>query len=281
MVDAYRTLRRAAQAIKDLPAIRGWQARSYEHFFESAEAFGFFRGVFDTFEQAVGTAPHNRPIGFDLPEAARMYDDRHDQVFAYDYPVLFWLTSILGRDAREVQIFDFGGHVGLQFYGYQKVLPFPPGLRWRVCDMPAVVEQGRALATQRGVTDRLSFTTSIADADGADVFIAAGSLQFVQSPSLGQSLERLARKPTHLLLNKIPLRDGPGFVTLQNAGTAFVAQYVFERRAFVDDLTRLGYEVVDRWEDRVHSCHVPFHPDKAVPHYSGLYLRRSGAPPRT
>jgi hypothetical protein len=54
-----------------------------------------------------------------------------------------------------------------------------------------------------------------------------------------------------------------------------VPQYVFDRREFIDDLVRAGYEVVDQWEDYVHSCRIPFHDDKVVPHYSGVYLRRA------
>jgi putative methyltransferase (TIGR04325 family) len=271
MPDVYRALRGLKRAAKSLPGVRPWQERSYEKMFASDTAYGFFRGVYDTFEQAVATAPKSKTVGFDLPENARLYGERQTRVYSYDYPVLFWLKSILAPDVR---VFDFGGHVGVQFYGYQKYLSYPAGLRWRVCDVPVVVAAGRALAAERGESERIAFTTEVSDADGFDVLIAAGSLQFVPSPSLAESLEKLARPPRHLLLNKIPLRDGPAFVTLQNAGTSFVPQHVFERGVFVRGLTRLGYEIVDEWEDRVHSCHIPFHPEKSVPHYSGLYLRR-------
>jgi putative methyltransferase (TIGR04325 family) len=251
--------------------VRAWREQRYENQFVTDGAYGHFRGVYDTFEQAVRSAPRNRPLGFDLPEYARMFDERHTAVFPYDYPVLFWLTSILLPDVR---IFDFGGHVGVQFYGYQKYLKFPRGLRWRVCDVAAVVEKGCSIASSRGESERLAFTTRVSEADGFDVLIAAGSLQFVESPSLAHSLGELRDPPRHLLLNKLPLRDGPPFVTLQNAGTAFVPQHVFERSAFIGGFTKLGYEVVDQWEDRVHSCNIPFYPEKSVPHYSGLYLRR-------
>lgn len=33
------------------------------------------------------------------------------------------------------------------------------------------------------------------------------------------------------------------------------------------------YALLDSWEDRVHSCKVPFYPDKSVRYYSGLYFR--------
>jgi putative methyltransferase (TIGR04325 family) len=269
--DAYRALRGLKDAAKSLPGLRSWQERSYEKMFASDAAYGFFRGVYETFEQAVATAPKSKTVGFDLPEYARLFGERQTRVYSYDYPVLFWLKSILAPDIR---VFDFGGHVGVQFYGYQKYLSYPAGLRWRVCDVPAVVAAGRALAAERGESERITFTTEVSDADGFDGLIAAGSLQFVPGPPLAESLEKLARPPRHLLLNKIPLRDGPAFVTLQNAGTSFVPQHVFERGVFIRGLARLGYEIVDEWEDRVHSCHIPFHPEKSVAHYSGLYLRR-------
>lgn len=271
-VDTYGTLRRIERAVKALPAVRSWQLRQYEKMFASDAGYGWFRGVFSTFPDAVRSAPTNRAIGFDLPSYARMFDERHTQIFPYDYPVLFWLRSLLSPAAR---VFDFGGHVGVQFYAYQKYLDFPAGLVWTVCDVPTVASVGRDLAAKRGQSGRLTFTTDVYDAEGYDVFIAAGSLQFVESPSLAEALGALRNPPTNLLLNKIPLRQGEGFVTLQNAGTSFVPQYVFSRQEFTGSLERLGYRVVDAWEDRVHSCNIPFHPDKSVAHYSGLYMTRS------
>jgi putative methyltransferase (TIGR04325 family) len=270
MSDAYRVLRQVEKVVKELPPVRAFQERAYERQFASDEAYGWFRGIFPTFAEAVQSAPSSKTTGFDLPKYARMFDERHDRVFAYDYPVLFWLSSLLRPGVR---LFDFGGHVGVQFYGYQKYLQFPEGLRWQVCDVPSVVKRGQELAAERQVTDRLSFTTDATKADGADILIAAGSLQFVESPPLSETLRRLEHRPKHLLLNKLPLGASPAFVTLQNAGTSFVAQHVYNRAEFVEGFTRTGYEVVDEWEDRIHSCWIPFHHDRSVPHYSGLYLR--------
>ncbi len=269
---------RLRRALGSFPPVRAWRRRSYERLFSSDEFFGTFRGVFSTFDEALRSAPPNRSRGFDNAVYAKEYRERMDRVYSYDYPVLFWLAPILRPGVR---VFDYGGHVGVQFYSYRRYLDFPERLRWLVCDVPAVVAAGRAIAAEKGVEDRLAFTTDVREADGADIFICAGALQFVERPLLHETLSSLSSPPAHLFLNKLPLRDGAGFVTLQNAGPMYVAQYVFDRGAFLTSLDRAGYELVDQWEDRVHSCRIPFQQEMDVPHYSGLYLRRRGAWPRT
>ncbi len=269
----HKALRNLERAMTALPPVRALRKRAYEREFASSAGSGSFRGVFKTFDAAIRSAPSGVNVGFDVPEFAREFRDRLTRVLAYDYPVLFWLKSILGPTMR---VFDYGGHVGIKLYAYQKYLPILRDLSWLVCDVPSVIDAGRELANRRGgVSERIGFTTDFGEADGFDVIIAGGVLQYVEAPSFGESLARLPKRPAHLLLNSLPLREGPWFVTLQNAGSTFVPQYVFDRREFIDDLVRAGYEVVDQWEDHVHSCRIPFHEDKDVPHYSGVYLRRA------
>ncbi len=270
-VGAYATIRWLERSLKALPPVRAWQERAYERMFASDALYGSFRGVFRSFDEARTSAPKSRGVGFDLPAFGHEFRERLSRVYPYDYPVLFWLRAILAPDVR---VLDYGGHVGVHFYAYRKYLEYPPGLRWCVCDVPAVAAAGRALARERGESDALTFTTDVRDADAHDVLIAAGSLQYVEKPGIAEALRSLARPPEHLLLNKLPLYDGDAFVTLQNAGPSFVPQHVFNREAFVGDLRAAGYELVDAWEDRVHSCRVPFEPHREVAQYSGLYLRR-------
>jgi putative methyltransferase (TIGR04325 family) len=84
-------------------------------------------------------------------------------------------------------------------------------------------------------------------------------------------LRGLHQPPRHVLINRLPLDDGPAFVTLQNAGSAFCPMYVFNYDEFIDSLVAAGYELVDTWDDLVDGCIIPFH-NKAVP-YRGFYLR--------
>jgi putative methyltransferase (TIGR04325 family) len=256
------------QAIKALPGVQSLRRWDYERRF-AGDLLGAFRGVFESFDDARRSAPGNKPIGFDVPAHADLLAARRTRIFSYDYPVLFWLKPLL---APQLSIFDLGGHVGVHYYAYRKYLEYPNGLRWRVCEMPAVIEAGEMLRRTE-TAPGLSFTTEFRDADGADVMLAAGVVQYVER-ALPAQLAELARPPRHIFLGKLPLHDGPGFVTLQNGGPCFVPCHVFDRKQFLASFAEVGYELVDSWDDPSLSCRIPFHEDRAVRSYSGLYLRR-------
>lgn len=270
-MSAYSAIKRTGTTIlRTFPPLRAMQERAYEEHFTSDKGFGLYRGVFRTFEEAADSAPTSKPLGWDTPDYARMFDERHAQIYPYDYPVLFWLRPLL---VPGVCIFDYGGHVGLQFYSYRKYLAYPERLTWTVFDVPETVDRGRALAAERGVSEQLPFTIDEYDASGAHILIAAGVLQFVNEPTFDAFLRGLRRPPKHLLLNKLPLSRISSFYTLQNAGPTFAAMRIFDRAELLAALSACGYEVVDEWHDHMHSCVIPFHPERAVTHYSGLYLR--------
>jgi len=115
----------------------------------------------------------------------------------------------------------------------------------------------------------------VENAGDCDVFLAAGSLQYLEA-SLGTILESLHTRPRHLLINKTPLVEGDSVVTLQGIGVSFCPYHLFNRRAFLEPLERLGYELVDSWENAEQSCQIPFSVQR-VDAYSGLYLRHKEA----
>jgi putative methyltransferase (TIGR04325 family) len=239
----------------------------YERRF-SRNCTGCFRGVYKSFAEANLAAPKNKPLGFNCPEYAQEFKDRLTKVFSFDYPMLFWLSGLMAKGCR---IFDLGGHAGTHFYAYAKYLTYPPGLVWVVCDVPEITQAGEELARKNN-QPAISFTNRIQDASGSDIFIAAGSLQYIESPPLPVMLSKLERKPLHLLINKLPLYHGEQFVTLQNGGVAFHPQYVFNREVFIQSLISLGYRVKDMWSVETHSGHIPFHPERSFQYHSGLYL---------
>jgi putative methyltransferase (TIGR04325 family) len=77
-------------------------------------------------------------------------------------------------------------------------------------------------------------------------------------------------RPRHILIDQLPLYDGPRFVTLQNGGLVRYPQYVFNRSEYLRTIANLGYELVDSWDCRNFSCIVPFHPGRSVRAYTGL-----------
>ncbi len=175
---------------------------------------------------------------------------------------------------NSTSVFDLGGHIGVAYYAFRKYLHFNPNLHWTVCDVPQVVQSGREFAAGLQAA-QLSFTTNFREASGTDILLTAGAVQYIETP-LAEILASLARKPTHLLINRVPLSSGQDFVTLQRIGPQIHPYHVFRRDAFLDSLRGLGYRLVDSWEISetfCGSCVIPFHPDKTVEPYSGLYLR--------
>lgn len=48
---------------------------------------------------------------------------------------------------------------------------------------------------------------------------------------------------------------------------------VSSRTEFLESIRQIGYEVIDVWEDPNDDCRVPFHQDRSVNFYSGLYAK--------
>lgn len=224
-----------------------------------------YSGVFQTFEEARAAAPSGRQVGYDSAELASWYRERLGRVFVEDYPLLFWLQRLLPELKH---VFDFGGHVGLHYFGWGTKLQWPKSLKWTVSEVPAVVDSGRVLAKERGAT-QLDFTTRPEDADGADLFLASGSLQYLPPGFLPSLLGGLKRRPKHVLLSKLPVHPERDFVTLQDAHLTFHPYTVVSHGRLVESLSALGYRLVDEWQSHEHNCSIMLQPELDVPAYTG------------
>src|SRR3954470_24047447 len=149
-------------------------------------AGNFYAGVYRTFDEAKSSIPPRQAQGFDNQTAAGFYRERLEKVFPADYAALFWLQPLLKESTR---IFDFGGHVGLHFYSWRKMLSLPASVRWIVAEVPAVCAAGTAIAKERGTSDQISFTDGgLAACDGTDVFFSGGALQYLEPDALPKAL---------------------------------------------------------------------------------------------
>jgi putative methyltransferase (TIGR04325 family) len=146
-------------------------------------------------------------------------------------------------------------------------------MRWLVQDVPAIVKVGAELARERP-SEGLAFTSDVADARGCTILLAAGSLQYVDE-TLTQLLARIGSKPQHLILNKMPVYDGEGFVTVQSTGRAFHAYRIYNRAELLAEVTGLGYRLVDDWSNREQHCEIPFTRGRDIDAYSGYYFTRA------
>lgn len=78
-----------------------------------------------------------------------------------------------------------------------------------------------------------------------------------------------------MIINKVPLYDGPDFVTTQNLGHGnFAPHYVFNRGCLVEGITRAGYRLVDEWAVLERDLYLPGRPDKRIRAFSGLCFKR-------
>lgn len=235
-----------------------------------------FRGVFDTFQAAADSAPPVRPLGYDHPEAANMYEDRRSKIHTTDYPPLFWFASLFARQ-RASRVFDLGGHVGVSYYPYRKVLQYPDSLRWIVFDVPAVVRRGREIAAAEDSFGQLSFTESFSDASGCDVLFACGSLQYLPW-TLGSELAKLPDPPRHVVINMLPVHPTCEYFTLQAIGTAFCPYRILSEPKLIAEMRDAGYTQVDRWVHPEKACKIPFAPEFSLDHYAGFYFSKDSSP---
>lgn len=255
-------------AIKHLPGVQRLRAWRYDRYFEGP-GYTSLRGIFSTFADARCSAPATKPLGFDVEGFVHKYADRPTRVFPHDYPVLLGMLPLIGPNTR---VFDWGGHLAVHFRGYEKYLHYPPGLRWTICEVPRIVEVGTEDARRRNLT-AVRYTMNPREADGCDILLAAGSLQYIDAPSIVELLTALRRPPPHLFLNKLPLYSGEPFVTLQNAGVSFVPLHIWNRDTFIRELSDIGYDVMDTWDVQDLHMSLPFHPERSFSSLTGLYLR--------
>ncbi len=261
---------RRAKSIGPIAAMRRSRARA-----EFLSPAGFTRcwGAFPNFAAARAAAPASAE--FDTASLVAPYvRERTAHVFAYDYPVMWWLREAFAGGATLV--FDIGGSVGVHYYAYREHLSYPESLTWTVREVPTLVRRGRELAAQQDAPG-LTFTDTLDATDAAaDVWLSAGALQYVEgAASLGAWLAASRRPPAHVIVNKIPLYDGPAFVTVQNIGDgAFAPFHVYQRRRFISDVEFAGYRLVESWATPERQFRLFDDPARSFGAYSGLYFAR-------
>ncbi len=262
-------LQQALDQIGRLPGVLQWRKSRFDKMFEAGEAC-CCRGLFETHAQAAAAAPKTRPLGYDNTDAAGMYRDRLDRVYPSDYAMMLWLQNAFADGVCDV--FDLGGHVGVAYYAYQRMLAFPSDVSWRVHDVPAVLAAGQQEALERDPARRLTFTDNFETAADADMLFTAGCLQYLEQ-TLAERIASLRRRPRWLLVNLLPLHEQSAYWTVQGIGTAFCPYRIQHAQTFFTDLERLGYRVMDKWENLEKDCWVAFEPEHSLDRYYGAALK--------
>lgn len=248
------------------PVLEHWRRKH----FVSKEGLASCYGLFESFAEARASLPPS--LAFDQAALAAEYVEvRTKRIFAYDYPVLWWLERAIRHGAARV--LDIGGSVGVHYYAYRRYFEMPPELTWRIVEVPAIASIGREMAL-RTDAQALSFVEDLESAlSGADIWISAGAIQYFEDGRPSDLLKRCATRPKHILLNKLPLYAGQDFITTQNLGEgSFSPFHVYNRAAFIGDMTALGYTLGDEWAVHERSLYLPGHPDRSFPTFTGLYF---------
>jgi putative methyltransferase (TIGR04325 family) len=264
------TAGRLRRALGRAPGILALRRRWYDRIFARQQRTNLYRGVFDTYDAAASSAPSTKPLGYDNPEAATMYDQAAVPTLR-DYPALFWLQRALASGQH--RIFDLGGHVGIKYYAFRDRLERSVELRWQVCDVPAVVARGEELAAARQLADRLRFTTDWRELAHSDVLFASGSIQYLETP-LAAMLAASASRPAMVIVNNAALHPSRSFFTLNSIGVAFCPYRVQSEPEFRAEIEALGYRCLDRWESP-REFRIPFEPDYDMDQFVGMAFERS------
>ncbi|WP_199099426.1 TIGR04325 family methyltransferase [Dyella sp. ASV21] len=272
-MDSHTTIQGIVEQASHWPGIGGLLRARYERRFRAHDSTmrNLYRGVYSSFAEAQASIPQSLLQGYDNAASASFYRERTRRVFLNDYPAMWWLSRLF--EEGQTSVFDLGGHIGIAYYAYQRYFRYPDTVRWTVMDVPAVMEAGAAWAEKNDSLRHLSFTSRPEDAGDANVFFAAGSLQYLDY-TLAQLLAQLDRRPAHLLLNSVPIHMTVSYFTVQNTGVSCCPYRVIAEREFVDGLRELGYVVRDRWENTDRRCDIPFYPAHSLDRYFGLYLSR-------
>ncbi len=189
----------------------------------------------------------------------------------YDYPLLFWLSQLLPHNP---QLLELGGSIGHLYFTSKKYMQHPDALRWTIAELPEAVKLGNTIAQQRDETQlRFIESSLIGSAEPADIFVTAGTLQYMQQ-DMKELLEELTSPPTHVLINYTPIHADQTGWTLQNLGVCEVPYRIFSKQALYADMQTLGYTLVTDWESQ-RVLEIPFHSELNLRAYSGCLFSRS------
>jgi putative methyltransferase (TIGR04325 family) len=240
---------------------------AYEGHFEAAGGYErLFRGLYPDFASAAAAAPPGKQVGYngDATTTRRAHEWRY--IFPSDYPVLFWLSRLIPGTSL---LFDLGGDIGSRYLAFRKHLIYPDNFTWLVNDIPSIVALGRTIA-QEEAAPHLQFTTDYTRVAEADILLASGVLQVLED--WNGFLQRAASLPRHVLINRTPVGNQPGAVTLSATGVSFAPYRIFNRRSFIAAFVDLGYRLVDEWLTPGFDCRIPDHASHSLDAFSGFYF---------
>jgi putative methyltransferase (TIGR04325 family) len=235
-----------------------------------------YRGLFDSADSARAALSRSRTGDYDIVNKTKAKNKEKESqgldtwFQVEDYALLFWLSKILKTDSV---VLELGGSIGHFFYSIQRYHSCAAGVRWIVAELAAAVRLGTEIAQERGEA-RLTFLESseIATAQPSDVFLTAGTLQYLEDP-VWKILKSLAAFPSHVLIHNLPVHSTRNHWTLQRLKLCEVPYQIYSHTELVREMTNLGYRHVTDWSTP-RQIEIPFHRDMQIEGYLGFYFTR-------
>ena len=136
------------------------------------------RDLFELCTGPCGGVPQGRLCGWNNEAAAAIWSDCVNPVRPGSYPLFFWLLQLLHPRAS---VLDYGGSVGLTYYGYHRYARLPEGASWTIVELPLIADQGRRIAQREG-TRNLFFTSDIGAPESCDRHTGRGGIAPIYGP---------------------------------------------------------------------------------------------------
>jgi len=213
------------------------------------------RGVYPDRETTPVSLPAMRRQGYDDARIAPVAFDLMCQVAPFDYPVLYWLQALAKPG---MSILDAGGHLGTKYLAFRNYVQLAD-MTWTVFDLPQIISVAREWQRQGRLPEEIRFEHDVVALPRCELMIASGLLQYLDRPFAG-FLADLPKKPRHILLNKVAVRDGPTIVTLEKIGRSRVPYQIRNQPKFEAEIRGAGYRIRDTWPIPSLAHQIRWHP---------------------
>ena len=234
-----------------------------------------FSGAFATRDLALASLPDMQRSAYDNAEVAEVNFVAMTRRMAWDYPVVFWISKLIGTAPQApLSVLDAGGHMGTKYISFSDLLPVED-LTWSIYDVPAILRAGRAHQAEGLVPAAIRFVNQPGQAGQVDLLLASGLLQYLDIP-LADLVAQMAEPPRYILLNKVALRDGDTVVTLEQIGPAAVPYQIRSKAAFEAELAAMGYRITDHWTIPELGHRISTHPFLGVSESKAYMLEKIG-----
>ena len=191
----------------------------------------------------------------------------------YSDTILAFLVLTLARQKNRLDVVDFGGSLGTNFFQNRKILRNLGGIpfSWNIVERPVLADLG----CRNFSTAELRFFTDIEQAaqsraDPIDAFLFSGSFQYLPDPPA--FLDRLIAMGANILafdrLLTSPALHHQPYIQRPDPEVYYRASYpvwCFSLTAFIENLTRKGFHLVE---------HFTPHPNATLNHCGMIFIRK-------